>query len=158
MRAMGRLIVLAILVGVGTPRAWGVLLYSTAQRNTWAPSGSLWNSGWQYEGRWGAFLGTPIAPRFFITAENVGGSVGQAFTYRGKTYTAKARFDDPNSDLRIWMVDRPFADAYAPIYRGSSEVGKQAVLYGRGTQRGSNLLVNNQLKGWRWGTNDGQQT
>ena len=122
MRAMGRLIVLAILVGVGTPRAWGVLLYSTAQRNTWAPSGSLWNSGWQYEGRWGAFLGTPIAPRFFITAENVGGSVGQAFTYRGKTYTAKARFDDPNSDLRIWMVDRPFADAYAPIYRGVIEL------------------------------------
>src|SRR5437867_4375374 len=43
--------------------------------NTTAPGGSLTNSGWQFEGIWGGFLGTPIAPKYFITARHVGGSV-----------------------------------------------------------------------------------
>jgi hypothetical protein len=81
--------------------------------------------------------------------------VGQTFAYHGKTYTTKAMYDDPNTDLRIWLVDRPFSDKYAPIYRGTAEVGKQAMIVGRGTQRGAEVRVNNQLKGWRWGTSDG---
>ena len=52
-----------LTIGLAAPPAPAVLLYSTPQRNTWAPSGSIYNSGWQYQGRWGAFLGTPIAPR-----------------------------------------------------------------------------------------------
>jgi hypothetical protein len=135
-----------------------VILHATPQRNTWAPSGALYNSGWQYEGRWGSFLGTPISPRHFVTAGHVGGAVGQTFSYRGKNYTAKAMYDDPNSDLRIWAVDRNFADPYAPLYRGTSEVGKQVVIYGRGTQRGSDVYVNGQRKGWRWGPYDGQHS
>jgi MYXO-CTERM domain-containing protein len=135
-----------------------VILYQTSMRNTWAPSGTLLNSGWQYEGRWGQFLGTAISPRHFITAEHVGGAVGQTFSYHGKTYTTKAVYDDPKTDLRIWLVDRPFTDAYAQLYRGTSEVGKQAIFYGRGTQRGANVVVNNQLKGWQWGAYDGQQS
>jgi hypothetical protein len=146
---------LVVVVALSAMPARAVLLYQTAMRNTWAPSGTLLNSGWQYEGRWGAFLGTPISSRHFITAEHVGGAVGQAFTYHGKVYTAKAKYDDPNSDLRIWLVDRPFTDAYAPIYRGSGEVGRQAMIIGRGTQRGTEVRVNYQLKGWRWGTSDG---
>ena len=42
--------------------------------NAAAPTGSLTNSGWQYQGTWLAYLGTPIAPRYFITAKHVGGS------------------------------------------------------------------------------------
>src|SRR3954447_6242092 len=113
---LGRgMVVVAVLgaVMLASPRAGAVLLYATPQRNTWAPSGALWNSGWQYEGRWGSFLGTPISPLHFVTASHVGGSVGQTFSYRGKTYTTKAMYDDPASDLRIWKVDRPFTDAYA---------------------------------------------
>ena len=159
-RSVGRWMGLVVLAGVllwgGAAR--GVILYQTSMRNTWAPSGTLLNSGWQFEGRWGQFLGTPISPRHFITAEHVGGSVGQTFSYRGKTYTTKAVYDDPKSDLRIWLVDRPFVDPYAPIYRGMGEVGKQFVIYGRGTQRGSNVVMNNQLKGWKWGAYDGQQS
>lgn len=143
-----------LLLGA-TPPARAVLLYSTPQRNTWAPADALYNSGWQLEGRWGSFLGTPISPRHFITAGHVGGSVGQTFTYRGKTYTTRAMYDDPNSDLRIWQVDRNFADPYAQIYRGTAEVGKQVVIYGRGSQRGSDVIVNSQRKGWRWGAGDG---
>ena len=160
--ASGQVVVRALLLTVfgalAALPASAVLLYSTPQRNTWAPSGSLYNSGWQLEGRWGAFLGTPISPRHFITAGHVGGSVGQTFSYRGKTYTTRAMYDDPNTDLRIWQVDRNFADPYAQIYRGTAEVGKQVVIYGRGTQRGSDVYVNGQRKGWRWGASDGAQS
>jgi hypothetical protein len=154
-----RAIVLGVVglagLGAGAPRAGAVLLHATPQRNTWAPSGAIYNSGWQLQGKWGSFLGTPISPRHFITAGHVGGAVGQTFSYRGKTYTTRATYDDPNSDLRIWQVDRNFTDPYATLYRGTSEVGKQVVIYGRGTQRGSDVYVNGQRKGWRWGTSDG---
>src|SRR4051794_40967389 len=154
-RWAGLSVVAAVLGLCGTVPARGVILYQTAMRNTWAPADSLLNSGWQYEGKWGAFLGTAISTRHFITAEHVGGSVGQTFNYHGKIYTTKAVYDDPKSDMRIWLVDRPFTDKYAPIYRGTAEVGKQSVVIGRGTQRGTEVRVNNQLKGWRWGTSDG---
>jgi hypothetical protein len=143
-----------LLVASAALPAPAVLLYSTPQRNNWLPSGSLASSGWQYEVNWGSFTGTAIAPRYFITAGHVGGSVGQTLTYHGKTYTTRAMYDDPNSDLRIWQVDRNFADPVAPIYRGTSEVGKQVVIFGRGGQRGSDLYVNGQRKGWRWGADD----
>ena len=76
--------------------------------NTTAPTGSLTNSGWQYEGQWntekGPFLGTPIAPRFFLAAQHVGGSAGQPFVFNGFTYTTVTNFDDPTTDLRVWQV------------------------------------------------------
>jgi hypothetical protein len=147
-------VALGILLSVASP-ARAVLLYSTSQRNTWAPAGALWNSGWQYEGYWGTFNGTPISPRHFITAGHVGGSVGQTFSFRGQNYVAKAMYDDPNSDLRIWQVDRnmPY---WSPIYRGTAEQGKQIVLYGRGVQRGGDVYAAGQKKGWYWGAYDGK--
>jgi hypothetical protein len=147
-----------VLACAAAPSARAILLYQTAQRNTWAPTEVLANSGRQYQGNWGAFLGTPIAPRLFITASHIGGAVGQPFSYRGKTYTTRAQYDDPATDLRIYLVDRPFTDPVAPIYRGAAEVGKQLVLYGRGTQRGADVYQAGQRKGWRWGISDGQQS
>lgn len=66
----------AMWAGFISPHA--VLFYSTSDpiHNTTAPTGSLTNSGWQYEGEWNGFLGTAIAPRYFITAKHVGGSIG----------------------------------------------------------------------------------
>ena len=152
-RALALLIGAVILVQAVPAKA--VLLYSTAQRNTWSPSGSIYNSGWQYQGYWGSFAGTPISQRHFVTAGHVGGAVGQTFHFRGQNYTAKAMWDDPKSDLRIWQVDRnlPY---WSPIYRGSAEQGKQLVLYGRGTQRGGDVYANGQKKGWYWGGYDGK--
>src|SRR2546423_6641044 len=59
----------------------GIIFYSTGDpaHNTTAPVGAITNSGWQYEGLWGAYLGTPIAPKYFITATHIGGAVGQPF-------------------------------------------------------------------------------
>src|SRR5215472_15737649 len=65
--------------------------------NTTPPTGALTNSGWQYEGQWGGFLDTPIAPHYFLAAQHIGGSVGQTFTFKGSNYTTTAYYDDPNS-------------------------------------------------------------
>ncbi len=145
----------ACLLCVTPARA--IIFYGTGDPsfNTTAPSGGLLDSGWQYQGSWGGSLGTAIAPNYFVTARHIGGSVGDTFTYNGSTYPTTAVFDSPNSDLRIWQVNGTFSN-YAPIYRDNSAgtVGQSAVVFGRGTQRGSDVTVSGQLKGWTWGTTD----
>ncbi len=126
--------------------------------NTSAPAGELANSGWDLQGRWGTFLGTPIAPNLFLTARHVGGEPGQLFSFRGTNYKVIDSFADPQSDLRIFKVCGIFP-AYAPLQTAGDELGKSVVVFGRGTQRGAEVLVTGQsgqeLKGWRWGGGDG---
>ncbi|HVM62633.1 MAG TPA: hypothetical protein VMV72_17360 [Verrucomicrobiae bacterium] len=145
-------LVLTLLV---VPNARAVLFVATddPSYNTNAPTGSLANSGWQYEGQWGLYLGTPIAPTFFIAAQHIGGSAGQPFVLNGFTYTTVTNFDDPGTDLRIWQVAQTFP-YYAPLYTGSDEVGQPCVAVGRGTQRGSLVSVNGPTNGWMWSTSD----
>ncbi len=133
-----------------------VIFYGTsdADHNTSAPAGELAGSGWQYQGRWGAFLGTPIAPRYFVSAEHLGGQVGDTFVYEGTSHTTTAVYDDPNSDLRIWKINGTFS-TYAPLYTGSDEAGKLIVVFGRGTQRGNEIRVDGSPRGWEWGASDG---
>src|SRR5438445_13304562 len=88
--------------------------------NTNAPTGSLTNSGWQYEGQWIGLLGTPIAPTFFITAHHINGAIGQTLLLNGFTYHTVNYFDDPNTDLRIWQVAETIP-YYAPLYTRSNE-------------------------------------
>ena len=118
--------------------ASAVILSRTSTRNTVAPSGTNLNSGWQFQGNWGSFTGTPISPRHFITAGHVGGTTGQTFTLNGKIYTTNAVYDDPSTDLRIYRITGTFP-SYAPLYTGTYETGKRAMIFGRGTQRGSEI-------------------
>jgi hypothetical protein len=141
-----------LLVFLSLPGSNGVLFVSTGDPafNTNAPTGSLTNSGWQYEGQWGDFLATPIAPRCFLAAKHVGGAIGQAFVWDGVTYHTVAFFDGPTTDLRIWVVAETFP-GYAPLYTKTDEVGKLCLVYGRGTDRGLAVLVNGATRGWQWG-------
>src|ERR1051325_7411619 len=61
-----------------------VILYRTGDptANTTEPVGALAGSGWQYEGQFGAFLGTTISPHHFITAKHLG-RVSDKFLFRG---------------------------------------------------------------------------
>lgn len=113
------------------------------------------NSGWQYEGKFMTFLGVPIAPHFFITAQHFGGSVGTTFDLHGDVYTTIAFHDSPTSDLRIWEVNhaKPFP-TYAPLSSGVNDLGAVATVFGRGTQRGDEVSVGPELKGWKWGPGD----
>ena len=150
---------------LSVPSAKAILFYQTGDPNynTTAPGGSLTNSGWQFEGLWGSFLGTPIALKYFITAKHVGGSVGDVFNWKGVGYRTTAVYDNPDSDLRIWRICGTFPE-YAALYTNTNEVGQGLVVFGRGTRRDvavttstTNVLgqVTVKTNGWQWGASDG---
>ncbi|HEV8607714.1 MAG TPA: PEP-CTERM sorting domain-containing protein [Tepidisphaeraceae bacterium] len=145
---------------------YAVILYATADRNGAPAPGSIAETPWSLQGQWGPFLGTPIAPNYFITAVHVGGDPVSQFSFRGSNYTIDSSFGDQGgaaiagSDLRIWKVNETFP-AFAPLYGTSgaaSEAGKHMVVVGRGTQRGNEVLVDGVLKGWEWGAADFEQS
>jgi len=152
------LLLIAAVVAFAPARA--VILYGTGDpsANTSAPTGALANSGWQFEGQFGGYLGTVIASNYFITAKHIGGNIGDTFTFNGTTYTTTAVFPDPASDLQIWQVAGSFP-IQAPLYSGApgSEVNLGLAVFGRGTQRGDPVFVGNDshLGGWLWGAYDG---
>jgi hypothetical protein len=135
----------------------GVILFRTDDptANTTAPTADAAGSGWNYEGQFGGFLGTPIAPQFFLTAKHIG-QAGSVFTFGASNYTLVAHFNDPFSDFSIWKVAETFP-TIAPLNTNSNEVGLRLVVVGRGTQRGSEVLVGSELRGWYWGASDGVQ-
>jgi hypothetical protein len=138
-------------------RAHAVIFSDTPDplHNTTTPGD---NSGWQYEGDVGGYLGVPIAPHFYITAKHIGGSVGQVFHFHGDSYVTIAFHDDPTvedsqtTDLRIWEVEhtKPFP-TYAPLSTGVADLGVTATILGGGAQRGDAVSVSSELKGWKWG-------
>jgi hypothetical protein len=149
---MVRTVVVLVVLGLASPiRA--VVLSTREQRNTRAPIGVIADSGWQWQGEWGNFAGTVISKNTFITAGHVGGNVGEYFTYGGRRYQTIAMYDDPLSDLRIWSIRARLTSA-APLQVQKNEGGKGVMIYGRGTQRGEEVVVNGQLKGWLWGQDD----
>jgi len=138
--------------------ARAVLFYATADASyhTNAPDKAFTNSGWQYLGQWGYYIGTAIAPNYFITATHIGGSVGDPFVFHGTTNLTTAAFEDADSDLKIWRVDGTLAPT-APLYTKRKERHKAEVVIGRGTLRGAEVRLNGLLIGWQWGDYDGVQ-
>ena len=160
--------------------AKAVLFYDTGDstHNTTAPSGAYTGAGWQYEGVFGSFLGTAIAPQYFITAQHIGiqGSTfvsagvfngGGDVTYHVDTSAngGAGYWDIGGTDFRIFKISETF-NQWAPLYTGSSELGATIVTTGMGGPRGAPVMVDTglgpQLKGWqlngsdltaRWGTN-----
>jgi hypothetical protein len=122
--------------------------------NTNAPSGTLTNSGWQYQGNWNAFSGTPIAPTYFITAQHVRGDTNQLFSFDGVLYHPVRYADCPGQDLSIWKVRETFP-RYAPLYPTTNEVGRHCITIGRGYKRGNPVIVDGATNGWREGSSDG---
>jgi hypothetical protein len=142
-------------VAFGTSSTRAVILLGTGdpEANTTEPTGALAGSGWQYQGAFGVFLGTAIAPRHFLTAKHVW---GDSFVYNGTTHTLQQRFADPYSDLSIWQVPGTLP-TFAPLYSGLDETGRPLVVFGRGHQRGGAVFINGELRGWAWGGGDARQ-
>jgi hypothetical protein len=161
---------------MGLPEAQAVLFESTgdASFNTTAPTGVYEDSGWQYVGYYGSFLGTAIAPQYFITSQHFGlqgGTFAQDALFTGgptvnHTIDASANgglgyWDIPGSDLRVFKIEGTFA-SYAELYGGSG-LGETVVVTGRGGVRGDAVLgAGDVIQGWkhtssdgvaRWGTN-----
>lgn len=158
--------------------AHAVVLYDTGDplANTAAPDAAYSGSGWEYQGLYGSFMGTMIAPQYFITAQHIGVSASPTFTstaaFNGLadiTYTidmsangGTGYWDIAGTDLRIFKINESFS-SYAQLYTGSAEEGMDLVVFGRGGPRGAEVLDGTDLKGWyhtgsdgvaRWGTNE----
>jgi hypothetical protein len=131
-----------------------VVLYTSATANTSAPLDPDAAGGWDYEGNFDSFVGTPIASDYFITASHIGGTVGQTFTYLGVDYVTTAVTREPNSDLSIWQVSGTFP-TYAPLFTDpGAEVGQPLYVFGYGAQRGAavyNPGGDMSLAGWQFG-------
>ncbi len=121
--------------------------------NTVEPAGALTGSGWQYQGVWNGFPGTPVSPRHFITARHIGGAIGNRFLFRGVEHVTTGVTNN-GTDLNVWQVSPEFS-SHALLYEGESPAGQAVVIFGRGTRRGDAIVVNGQLKGWGWGAADG---
>lgn len=162
-RLLSTLLLALGLAAVAPTPAPAVILYRTAdpEANTTAPTGALAGSGWQFQGQFGRFLGTPIAPNLFVTAQHFRGeaSVGNTpFVFNGVSYPTVAEYNDPASDLRVLRVAGTFP-AFAPLFPRPNPAGTPLVVFGRGTQRGEAVTGpadgnGNTLKGWRWGPLD----
>lgn len=154
-RASASLIVIATLTFAVVTE--GVILFRTGDpaANTSEPTGQLAGSGWQYEGNFGVFLGTAIAPHHFVTARHLG-QVSNNFVYHGVNYPIVHGFPDPGSDLQIFEITGTLPSC-APLYKRNDEVGRHLVVIGRGTQRGPERIVDGQLRGWEYGRGDSVQ-
>ncbi len=144
-----RIFGVAALVCAAARLASGIILLETGDptRNTSTPGD---NSGWQYEGQYGSFLGTPVAPLWFLTAGHIQDQ--GSFVFHGETFTTVDHVNDPDSDLILWKVDHAFTD-YAPMFTADNgdEVGRTLRVYGRGTQRGDEIDLDETARGWQWG-------
>lgn len=146
---------LILLLGLAMPSR-GMIFYTTGDTNynTSAPTGTLANSGWNYQLNYGYyFLATPIARHYYITAQHVNVPTNTVVYMNGIAYSPIAQHQDPSSDLEIRKVDKSFP-AYAALYTNSNESGKDCVLFGRGVTRGDEIRMDDVLKGWRWGPID----
>jgi hypothetical protein len=169
-----RILLSVLCLGIMPSQA--VLFYDTADsnHNTTAPTGIFQDSGWQYEGLYGAYLGTMIAPQYFITAQHFG-TQGTTFTQSGifnggsdVTYN----IDTHGQQRHRLLGHRGHGPAHL---QGAGELfelctalhrlprsGLTMVTMGRGGPRGADVLVGGDLHGWehsspdgtaRWGSN-----
>ena len=116
-------------------------------------------------GDFGGFLGTPISPHYFVTANHIGNAGGGQFSFANGTATSttysvtEAGVQD---DLAIWKISGAGAfSLYAPLYLQSNETNQALVSVGNGTTRGGAINNNGQLVGWNdgaGGTNRSWQT
>ena len=138
------------------PKAEALIFFSTSDSafNTTEPTGSLANSGWQWQGTWSGGLGTAIGPHHFVTAKHLGGAIGDVFTLGTTPYFTLSSVDSVSSDLRIWEVLETLP-SWAELYRSPDELGKPLVVMGFGVSRGPEVRVSDVLKGWEWGTGAG---
>ena len=136
--------------------------------NTTAPSGGLANSGWQYEGYFGSYLGTMISPNLFNTAAHIGvasSTFNYDTTFSGTTsvsYSIDTSFNSgvgyyniAGTDLNIFKVTGGIFSTYAPLYTGASSTLAFTDI-GRGTQQGAAVTSSGGTvtHGWLWGTQD----
>ena len=164
-----RLLSGAVFLGILTfpTHLYAVFFLATEnpEHNTTPPANAAEARAWDLQGIWRTCQGTPIAPRWFLSAKHIGGAIGDPFTVHGKTHYAIARILDPDSDLVLWGVTESFQN-HAALFREGDEIGQRMLVFGRGEIRGRPVFLEKdsiqELRGWergsgravmRWGEN-----
>jgi hypothetical protein len=133
------------------PRSYAVVTYGTGNNFDFsaAPQSTVIN----YEGAFGAYTGTTIAPNYLLTATHTNPGTSATFAFGGGT-AANTNYNVQEvasiDDVSVWTIaaSSPAATfpTYAPLYSGSSEVGGSVIDIGRGVTRGAAVTG-----GWAWG-------
>lgn len=137
------------------PEASALVTISAPGRNTDPPTGALAGSGWEMQGFWGNFTGTPIGPHHFLTAKHVGGHIGDIFHFAGKEFRTVQKAEISGCDLAVWRVEQPLP-RWAPLYDGGEETGKTFVAFGRGSAPAQPVTKDGCQQGWHCGPPDGK--
>jgi hypothetical protein len=145
---------------------WAVIIIGSSAGNTTAPADSGLATRWGQVGNFNSFLGTPIAPQFFLTAKHLGNLTGQAITFPDSTsYITTAAFFDSASDLAIYQISSTFpSDKIVPMYAGSFFANQAMTIFGRGAPRtdtvvnGDKVGSGTEAKGWTWGSGTGARS
>ncbi len=115
----------------------GVILFDSGdpEFHTTAPVETVWSNGWASVGLLGGFTGVPISSNFFVSATHVGTGT---LNYKGSDYTVIGTWTDLYTDLRVSKVAERFPD-WVELNRDTNEVGKLALVIGRGTFQHSGI-------------------
>ncbi len=150
------LITCALLLRIEPLRAITFFGTDNPAFHTTAPTGVFTNSGWQWQVS-GGICATAIGPHHLATARHLGFNPGLEFIYQGLRYRAIRVSWADTGDLAMLEVAGRIG-SFAPLYRGTNEVGKTIVMHGRGTQRGDPVYGpppnGTQVRGWLWGGSD----
>lgn len=130
-------------------------------RNTVRPADAAGGLAWDLQGDYGAYLGTPISPNWFITANHFGEVDNKLVTVDSVVHpvdtAAGSQVLIPGTDLILRRVTVPFTN-YAAIYNASTDgaltTADPITVFGRGRQRGAAYPASGTQQGWLWGAND----
>lgn len=156
---LGRLALLFMSIACLVPlqRSQAVIIFDAPGRNETMPvlAGGV-KPGWQYVGQLGAFSGTPIGPRAWVSATHLNmGSGSLLYDNAGTTSLnsyASTRVAT-SGDLAVYTLNAGVPDftEWAPVWSDPNQLtaDMDVYMYGRGTARGTAITG-----GWRWGGAD----
>ncbi len=162
----GWLAAVGLFVALAAVPARAVIIIGSSAGNTSAPADTGLATRWGQVGDFSSYMGTPIAPQFFLTAKHLGPLTGQSIVFSDLTsYTTTAVFFDPNSDLAIYQIAGTFPnDKIVPMYAGSFFANQALTIFGRGRPRTDTTVVGQKFptgtenKGWTWGASTGARS
>jgi len=142
--------VVVALIGAGAP-CGAAIVYDAPAGLTSAPAD---DRGWNQTGSWQVGGGVAITPHYFLTAQHLGGQVGNPFVLDGVSYPTVSFGDIPNTDLRVVKISGTFP-TYSPLYRqaAGSENGQVVSFVGFGHYaQGDPVRTLAIQNGWLWGS------
>lgn len=150
------LLLLGMALAAGRLNALILLGREHPDDNTQAPAGDLADCGWQHAVFFD-FTGTVVGPRHILTAAHLGVTTNAVARIDGLAHRIVGVTNLAGCDLSLLTVAGRFS-TWAPLYARGNEIGRKAVLVGRGLPRGAPLRLDpddpTTLRGWHWGTID----